>query len=178
MFQLNNAAGKIKTPNIDRIGREGINFLDAHSPSSKCSPSRYMTMTGRYDFDNSRGASKRRLSHGTPHLGELFKRNGYRTGIIGKHQPIQDAFVPLDLDKQEHLKAMQQGNSYAKSLGGGTGDRSPGEHKKSFYMPSRYNMTFGPHTESYDYAFLNQYACCRVGGGYFENGVNTEPFTK
>ena len=30
----------------------------------------------------------------------------------------------------------------------------------------------------YDYAFLNQYACCRVGGGYFENGVSVEPFDK
>lgn len=39
-------------------------------------------------------------------------------------------------------------------------------------------MEFGPHTRGYDYSFLNQYACCRVGGGYFENGVSTKPFTK
>ena len=73
---------------------------------------------------------------------------------------------------------MEQGSAYAKSLGGGTGDRKPGEFKKSFYLPSNYSMSYGPHTAGYDYSFLNQYACCRVGGGYFENGKNTEPFTK
>ena len=39
-------------------------------------------------------------------------------------------------------------------------------------------MAFGPNTAGYDYSFLNQYACCRVGGGYFENGVSIKPFTK
>ena len=37
-ISLNNANGKIKTPNIDKLGKEGINFLDAHSASTKCSP--------------------------------------------------------------------------------------------------------------------------------------------
>jgi len=37
-ISLNNENGKIKTPNIDKIGKEGINFLDAHSSSTKCSP--------------------------------------------------------------------------------------------------------------------------------------------
>jgi len=51
-------------------------------------------MTGRYSFDNSDGVSVRNLKPGTPHLGELFKRNGYKTGIVGKHQPIFDDFIP------------------------------------------------------------------------------------
>ena len=115
---------------------------------------------------------------GTPHLGELFKRNGYRTGIIGKHQPIADHFIADDLEQDEYLALLQESSKYYKSLGGGSGERAKGEFKKSFYVPSRYSMPFGPHTMDYDYSFLNQYACCRVGGGYFENGKNTEPFTK
>lgn len=43
-----------------------------------------------------------------------------------------------------------------------------------FHTP--YNR--GAHTSSYDYSLLNNDPCCRVGGGYFENGVATEPFTK
>ena len=58
------------------------------------------------------------------------------------------------------------------------GDRGPGEHKKSFYIPANYTLRQGAHTYGYDYSFLNQYACCRVGGGFFENGVGVEPFTK
>ena len=45
-------------------------------------------------------------------------------------------------------------------------------------MPGNYSMPAGAHTFGYDYTFLNQYACCRVGGGFFENGVGVEPFTK
>ena len=77
---------------------EGLNFLDAHSASTKCSPSRYMLMTGRYNFGEPGQPSIRKLKPGTPHLGELFKRNGYKTAIIGKHQPIQ---VFFEIDKIE-----------------------------------------------------------------------------
>ena len=77
-ISINNINGKIKTPNIDKIGQEGVNFLDAHSASSKCIPSRYMLMTGRYNFDRSISPAVRKLKPGTPHLGELFKRNGYK----------------------------------------------------------------------------------------------------
>ena len=33
-----NPAGKIGTPNIDRLAREGMAFTDAHSSSAVCSP--------------------------------------------------------------------------------------------------------------------------------------------
>jgi len=35
----------------------------------------------------------------------------------------------------------------------------------------------GAHTASYDYSLINNDPCCRVGGGYFENGKSTSPFT-
>ena len=41
-------ATKIKTPNIDRLAKEGRRFTDAHSSSAVCSPSRYGLMTGNY----------------------------------------------------------------------------------------------------------------------------------
>src|SRR5437763_538942 len=41
-------ATKVKTPNIDRLAREGMLFTDAHAPASVCTPSRYNLMTGRY----------------------------------------------------------------------------------------------------------------------------------
>ncbi|TXT28235.1 MAG: arylsulfatase A family protein, partial [Planctomycetota bacterium] len=36
-----NPDGKIATPNMDRIAREGMIFTDAHTSSSVCSPTRY-----------------------------------------------------------------------------------------------------------------------------------------
>jgi arylsulfatase A-like enzyme len=43
-------ATRIKTPNIDRLAREGMKFSDAHSPASVCSPSRYGLLSGRYPW--------------------------------------------------------------------------------------------------------------------------------
>src|SRR5512138_1633183 len=41
-------ATKVKTPNLDRLAREGRMFRHAYAPGSVCSPSRYALMTGRY----------------------------------------------------------------------------------------------------------------------------------
>ena len=38
----------IRTPNIDRLAREGLRFTDAHAPSATCTPSRYSLLTGEY----------------------------------------------------------------------------------------------------------------------------------
>ncbi|MEO6244450.1 MAG: sulfatase-like hydrolase/transferase, partial [Opitutaceae bacterium] len=43
-----NPQGKIRTPHMDRVAREGMIFTDAHSGSSVCSPTRYGVLTGRY----------------------------------------------------------------------------------------------------------------------------------
>ena len=37
---LNPPRGRIPTPNLDRLARQGMVFTDAHSSSSVCSPSR------------------------------------------------------------------------------------------------------------------------------------------
>ena len=42
--------GKIATPNIDRLAREGMRFTDGHASSASCSPSRYTLLTGRYHW--------------------------------------------------------------------------------------------------------------------------------
>ena len=41
-------ATRVRTPNIDRLAREGLRFTDAHAPSSTCTPSRYALLTGEY----------------------------------------------------------------------------------------------------------------------------------
>ncbi len=41
-------ASTIKTPNIDRLAKDGLRFTDAHSPAATCTPSRYALLTGEY----------------------------------------------------------------------------------------------------------------------------------
>ena len=40
--------GTLMTPNIDRIGKEGVRFNNGYAASASCSPSRASLMTGRY----------------------------------------------------------------------------------------------------------------------------------
>ncbi|MDP6720221.1 MAG: sulfatase-like hydrolase/transferase, partial [Pirellulaceae bacterium] len=40
--------GKVLTPNLDRLAREGVTFHNAHVTSTVCTPSRYTFLTGRY----------------------------------------------------------------------------------------------------------------------------------
>lgn len=42
------AGGKVPTPNIDRLAREGAIFTQAYAGNATCAPSRAMLMTGRY----------------------------------------------------------------------------------------------------------------------------------
>ncbi|WP_254560225.1 sulfatase-like hydrolase/transferase [Dyadobacter diqingensis] len=86
---LNNKS-QIETPNLDKLGREGIVFTDAHSGSAVCSPTRYGILTGRYAF---RSRLKKGVLGGySPMLiepdrftvADLLKKAGYQTAVIGK----------------------------------------------------------------------------------------------
>ena len=40
----------VKTPNFDRVAKEGLLFLNAYTPTAKCAPSRSSIMTGRHPW--------------------------------------------------------------------------------------------------------------------------------
>ena len=85
-----NPAGKIKTPRLQQMADEGITFLDAHTPSSVCTPTRYGLLTGRYNWRSrlSRGVlsgtSEHLIPADRPTLGHLMQAAGYHTAMIGK----------------------------------------------------------------------------------------------
>jgi arylsulfatase A-like enzyme len=81
----------IRTPNLDRLAREGRRFTEAYTPSSVCTPTRYALVTGRYCWRTS-------LNHGgvantldpllieptRPTIASVLKQHGYATGFVGK----------------------------------------------------------------------------------------------
>jgi len=88
--QILNKEGKIPTPNMDRIGREGMIFTDAHTSSSVCTPTRYGVMTGRYNWRSKLqngvlgGLSPRLIEQGRMTVASMLKEQGYATACIGK----------------------------------------------------------------------------------------------
>ncbi len=85
-----NRESRIPTPNIDRIGREGMFFSDGHSPSALCTPTRYGILTGRYCFRTrvTRGVlwgySRHLIEPERTTVPSLLKAHGYHTACIGK----------------------------------------------------------------------------------------------
>lgn len=88
--QALNPAGKIPTPVMDRLAREGMTFTDAHSASSVCTPTRYGLLTGRYPWRSKLksgvlgGLSPRLIEPNRPTVASLLQTRGYHTACIGK----------------------------------------------------------------------------------------------
>lgn len=76
----------IKTPNIDRMAKEGIMFTQHYAGSTVCAPSRSALITGQHTGHTTiRGnAANSSLLEGDTTLAQCMKAAGYRTGIVGK----------------------------------------------------------------------------------------------
>lgn len=89
-IQPTNPNCKIKTPNLDRLAKSGITFLDAHSPSAVCTPTRYGLLTGRYNWRSRlargvlSGTSEHLIPADRPTVAHLMRAAGYHTQMIGK----------------------------------------------------------------------------------------------
>ena len=129
-FQINHKASKVPTPNIDKIGLEGVNFRDAHAGSARCGPSRYMLMTGRYSMTEQRDRAIHKNRE--PTLGKMFKENGYRTGMFGKYQPLKIQLRNTNLTINEQNAISMRRKEYKKKAFGPDG-RQPGMENKSFH---------------------------------------------
>ena len=82
-------ATKIPTPNMDRLGREGLRFTDAHATSATCTPSRYALLTGQYPWRKPGteilpGNAPLIIGTNQTTLASIFKSAGYHTGVVGK----------------------------------------------------------------------------------------------
>jgi len=78
-----------RTPNIDRIGREGAMFTD-HYAQPSCTAGRAALITGQYPIRSGmttvgRPGAELGLKKETPTLAEVLKGRGYATGQFGKN---------------------------------------------------------------------------------------------
>ncbi|MFQ5732514.1 MAG: arylsulfatase [Planctomycetaceae bacterium] len=74
-----------RTPNIDRLAKEGVTFTDFYAGSTVCAPSRCVLMTGLHlGHCYIRGNGKNNLRPQDVTVAEVLKRAGYTTGLCGK----------------------------------------------------------------------------------------------
>lgn len=92
----------VRTPNIDRLAREGRRFTDANTPSSVCSPTRYGVVTGRYCWRTSLQCEvlgvfdPLHIETDRLTVASLAKRQGYQTAAIGKWHLGYGSTKPVD----------------------------------------------------------------------------------
>ena len=98
-------ATKVRTPNTDRVAKEGMRFTDAHAGASVCSPTRYGFMTGQYAFRNPlgdhilSGEAPLSIKPGMATVASVLKPAGYATGIVGKwHMGLGDGEISWNTD--------------------------------------------------------------------------------
>ena len=108
-----NPQSKFKTPNLDRLAREGIAFTHGHSSDSVCTPSRYGLLTGRYAWRTKLkkgvfGAENKCLiPDDRMTLATLFQNKGYHTAMVGKwHLGMDFPGTPENRDWTMPLKDM------------------------------------------------------------------------
>lgn len=74
----------VRTPNLDRLAKEGLNFQNAVSVCPVCTPYRAALMTGRYPTSTGIFLNDRHLPDKEVCIAEVLKSAGYATAYIGK----------------------------------------------------------------------------------------------
>ena len=104
----------IETPNLDRIGEEGIVFNRSYVTNSICGPSRAVFLTGKYSHLNGFKDNSDQFDGSQMTYPKILQDNNYYTAVVGKW----------------HLKSVPQGFDYWNVLIG-QGD---------YYNPTMVNM--------------------------------------
>ncbi|MBA7542035.1 Ulvan-active sulfatase [subsurface metagenome] len=73
-----------KTPNLDRIAEQGVNFTNAISVCPVCTPYRASLLTGQYPTTTGMFMNDLHLPDEALTMAEIFKGSGYQTAYIGK----------------------------------------------------------------------------------------------
>ncbi len=151
-----NEQGEIPTPYLDQLTQNGVRFTDAHSSSAVCTPTRYSTLTGRYNWRTRlksgvlTGKSKALIPNDRTTVASLLKQHGYRTGFVGKWHLGWDWGLTTD------------------TLGG-TGWQAVDFDNMDFSKPIKNN----PNDLGFDYAYGHSGSLDMAPYVYVENGKVT-----
>ena len=190
-FTGNPDSVQLYTPNLERLARMGMRFTDAHTPSSRCTTTRYSLLTGRYVW---RSRLKYWVLFGVqgdplieadrPTLGSMLRDVGYHTGMVGKwHVGLRyrrsdgspaAGWNDADLTQPLHTSPLDAGFDFARYTSRSHGTSGPDIHATK---PSRRNspdQSVGPgHLHG-----RTAIAATRIGKKLVDSGPQAYELTK
>ena len=137
------AAGnpQIKTPNLDRLTREGTHFTSAYAPAPVCVPSRCAMHYGQYPLTSGCYENNYDMPTDRPSVADALTNAGYRTHAIGKRHFTPDPQDPRGfqtLEKQEEIVDDIEQDDYLQYLeanGCGYAIEPHGARSEAYYVP-------------------------------------------
>jgi len=100
-YDMGCVGGKVRTPALDALAREGVLFTDAYASVSSCSSSRATLYTGLYSHTNgmyglSHDVHNFSLLDDVKTLPWMLKQAGYATALVGKLHVKPEALLAYD----------------------------------------------------------------------------------
>ena len=102
---------QVRTPHLDRLAAESVNFRNAVSCCPVCCPYRASLLTGQYPLTHGVFLNDVPLNDDAVSIAKVYRRAGYRTAYIGKwhlNGKGRSAFIPRE---------QRQGFEFWKTLG-------------------------------------------------------------
>ena len=160
-FTGNRDEVQIHTPNMQRLARMGVRFTDAHTPSSRCTTTRYGLLTGRYCW---RSRMKYWVLFGSqgdplieadrPTIATMLGANGYATSMVGKwhvglrYRRSDDSpaggWQDADLTQPLFDSPLDHGFDFARFTSRSHGTSGPDANHKNPQKRNRPNQSVGP----------------------------------
>jgi arylsulfatase A-like enzyme len=103
---------QVRTPNIDRLAREGLRFDEYHIAAFACCPSRACYWTGRWSHHHGVITNEIVLRDDIPTLGSVVRAAGYQAAFVGKWHLGGNMYVTSDKDKWS-LRRVENSEDYA-----------------------------------------------------------------
>ena len=137
----------ILTPNIDKLGEEGVVYTDFHSNGSVCSPTRAALLTGKYQqrvgvsgVITAKNHRDKGLSTDEITFANIAKESGYKTGIFGKwHLGYDPKYNPINQGFDEFIGFVSGNVDYHSHI-----DQ---EGYKDWWFDNKLNEEFGYSTD-------------------------------
>jgi N-sulfoglucosamine sulfohydrolase len=110
----------IKTPNMDRLAREGVRFSHAFCTTPSCSASRSVVLTGLHNHRNGQFGHAQMPHNFNTHLDSqsiprIAKSKGVATGVIGKLHVLPPSVYPWDFESPGGSTGMPTRDVYGMS---------------------------------------------------------------